>query len=479
MKKVSKILCSVSVLIVVLLVFCTDGLAASTKQVNLSDWKSVILSNDLSDSVSPDPSWKVDSTNTSVTQIINAKPSAFIGNIECNNSKIEGSFSVDTAEDDDLMGFVFGYKDIGHYYLFDWKETTQNYGNTTNITAKQGMSVKLINTNDKIKETDLWKTEGTENKVKLLYHNNITYKHNTVYNFILTFTSEGSFNIIIKQGNQVLDNISINDNTFTSGKFGFYNQSQNMVKYKGFITEVLSPVLNVSTDNKDSIKLTWNEIEEVTSYNVKRSTVAGGPYTTIASGVTDTNYLDTNASKGATYYYIVTANKTDGESGNSNEVSAILQTQQAKLKVVLEISETLQLSVDDDLNVNKNMSWSTSDSAVATVNEKGVVTALSPGNTIITVKSTDGTYSDYINVLVVEDASDYRLAIDLKIGQSARLIVDDLTNSINTIWQPMDSAIANVTSKGKVTALKKGLVLVTAKDDEGNIIGQVYVRVRE
>ena len=43
----------------------------------------------------------------------------------------------------------------------------------------------------------------------------------------------------------------------------------------------------------------------------------------------------------------------------------------------------------------------------------------------------------------------------------------------------MDSAIANVTSKGKVTALKKGLVLFTSKDEEGNVIGKVYVRVRE
>ncbi len=125
------------------------------------------------------------------------------------------------------------------------------------------------------------------------------------------------------------------------------------------------------------------------------------------------------------------------------------------------------------------MTWTSSDNTVATVNEKGVVTALAPGNTVITVKSPDDTYTDYINVLVVEDASDYRLAIDLKVGQSARLTVDDLTNTVNATWEPMDSAIANVTSKGKVTALKKGLVLFTAKDEEGNVIGKVYVRVRE
>jgi uncharacterized protein YjdB len=38
------------------------------------------------------------------------------------------------------------------------------------------------------------------------------------------------------------------------------------------------------------------------------------------------------------------------------------------------------------LDVNTEMAWSSSDEAVATVNEKGVVTALALGNTVITVK---------------------------------------------------------------------------------------------
>ncbi|MDK2968375.1 Ig-like domain-containing protein [Lacrimispora sp.] len=173
------------------------------------------------------------------------------------------------------------------------------------------------------------------------------------------------------------------------------------------------------------------------------------------------------------------------ESGNSNEASAtpepsqIPPTTEAKLKVVLEVSEALRLSVDDDLNVNTQMSWSSSDPTVATVNGKGIVTALTPGNAIITVKSADGSYTDYINVLVVENADDYRLAIDLKIEETARLTADDFTNTANITWAPMDSSIANVTSKGKVTALSKGLVLISAKDADGNMVGRVYVRVRE
>jgi hypothetical protein len=236
-------------------------------------------------------------------------------------------------------------------------------------------------------------------------------------------------------------------------------------------------------DSSKGVDLTWNAIPGAASYSVERSMTPGGPYTPIISDLTETSYADKNVTANTTYYYIVKAKMSDTETITSAEVSATPTTEtptiESKLKVVLEPTESLQLSVDDNLAINTNMTWTSSDNTVATVNEKGVVTALAPGNTVITVKSPDGTYTDYINVLVVEDASDYRLAIDLKVGQSARLTVDDLTNTVNATWEPMDSAIANVTSKGKVTALKKGLVLFTAKDEEGIVIGKVYVRVRE
>ena len=246
---------------------------------------------------------------------------------------------------------------------------------------------------------------------------------------------------------------------------------------------VTSPNLK-ATAGDSKVDLAWDAVTKATNYTIKRATTAGGPYTTV-SNITDVYYTDTDVTNGTTYYYVISATNNDKEITNSNEASAqptrsqTPPTTEAKLKVVLEVSEALRLSVDDNLNINTQMSWSSSEATVATVNEKGIVTALAPGNTVITVKSVDGSYTDYINVLVVENADDYRLAIDLKVGETARLTADDFTNTANITWAPMDSSIANVTSKGKVTALSKGLVLISAKDAEGNIIGRVYVRVRE
>jgi len=55
-------------------------------------------------------------------------------------------------------------------------------------------------------------------------------------------------------------------------------------------------------------------------YNVKRSTMSGGPYATISS-VATSNYTDITAVSGTTYYYVVSATKSVGEGPNSAEVS--------------------------------------------------------------------------------------------------------------------------------------------------------------
>jgi len=70
------------------------------------------------------------------------------------------------------------------------------------------------------------------------------------------------------------------------------------------------------------VDLNWNASSGATSYNVKRATVSGGPYSTIATGVTTTSYADTTAVNGTTYFYVVSAVNSAGESLNSNQASA-------------------------------------------------------------------------------------------------------------------------------------------------------------
>jgi fibronectin type 3 domain-containing protein len=69
------------------------------------------------------------------------------------------------------------------------------------------------------------------------------------------------------------------------------------------------------------VSLSWNASSGATSYNVNRGSTSGGPYTTVGSP-TGTSFTDTGLVNGTTYYYVVTAVNSAGESGNSNEASA-------------------------------------------------------------------------------------------------------------------------------------------------------------
>ena len=81
--------------------------------------------------------------------------------------------------------------------------------------------------------------------------------------------------------------------------------------------------LSVSPGNA-KVYLSWDaSTSGATGYNVKRSTISGGSYTTIASPTTNT-YTDAGVSSCATYYYVVSATNSAGESTNSSEKAAVL-----------------------------------------------------------------------------------------------------------------------------------------------------------
>jgi len=84
-----------------------------------------------------------------------------------------------------------------------------------------------------------------------------------------------------------------------------------------------APTGLAATPGNAQVSLTWNAASGATSYNVKRATTNGGPYSTIAPGVTGTSYNNnTGLTNGITYYYVVSASNSAGESANSTQVSA-------------------------------------------------------------------------------------------------------------------------------------------------------------
>ena len=68
--------------------------------------------------------------------------------------------------------------------------------------------------------------------------------------------------------------------------------------------------------------VSWSASYGATGYTVKRSTTSGGSYATLQSGITGTNFTDTNLVNGTRrYYYVVAATGSNGISADSAELS--------------------------------------------------------------------------------------------------------------------------------------------------------------
>jgi fibronectin type 3 domain-containing protein len=86
-----------------------------------------------------------------------------------------------------------------------------------------------------------------------------------------------------------------------------------------------APTNLTATAGNAQVSLAWSASSGAISYNVYRSTTSGGPYSSIATGDTGTSYTDTAVANGTTYYYVVTAVNSAGESGYSNQATATPQ----------------------------------------------------------------------------------------------------------------------------------------------------------
>ncbi|WP_235533085.1 glycoside hydrolase family 6 protein [Paenibacillus sp. Leaf72] len=91
----------------------------------------------------------------------------------------------------------------------------------------------------------------------------------------------------------------------------------------GGTTAPAAPAALTATAGNAQVSLSWTASAGATSYNVKRSLSASGPFTTVAANVSGTSYTNTGLTNGTIYYYVVSAVNTAGESANSAVKNAV------------------------------------------------------------------------------------------------------------------------------------------------------------
>jgi len=109
------------------------------------------------------------------------------------------------------------------------------------------------------------------------------------------------------------------------------------------ITPPAVPTGLQATAGNAQVNLTWNASAGATNYHLKRSTTAGSGYTQIGAPAT-ANFADSGLANGTTYYYVVTAVNTAGESGNSNQASATPINAAVDVTITIDPAKTKPIS---------------------------------------------------------------------------------------------------------------------------------------
>lgn len=144
------------------------------------------------------------------------------------------------------------------------------------------------------------------------------------------------------------------------------------------------------------------------------------------------------------------------------------------------IGETLQLSamLEPENVTNSNISWTSTNPNVATVNSTGLIKAIAQGGTQIIATTTDGSNLSAICEISVEkqfigvsqiqiSPSNARMAIGKSIRLNAIITPDDAT-STNVLWSSTNTSVATVSQEGYVEAIAEGEVVIIASTQDGS-----------
>ena len=176
----------------------------------------------------------------------------------------------------------------------------------------------------------------------------------------------------------------------------------------------------------------------------------------------------------------ITATTTNGKTAECKvTVNPIRVTTVTVEPAVAEITVgdvlSLSASIDPDDATDQTIGWSTSDTAVATVDDDGNVKAIAPGAVTVTAKSPDGPSAEcqitivaaHIDVKdIVLDAEELRLKVGATGILKANIYPGNATDQ-SVVWSSSDAEIVSVDNAGNLTALSVGSAIITATTPNG------------
>ena len=219
--------------------------------------------------------------------------------------------------------------------------------------------------------------------------------------------------------------------------------------------EEVTLVATLAPENATEKTVEWSSSDE------KVATVKDGKVTAVAPGTATITVKTVDGEKTATCKVTV---EKKGIPVNKVTLNKTTQT----LEIGSEV--TLVATVSPSNATNKKLTWSSSNSEVATVDQNGKVKAVKAGTSSITVTTEDGgkkaTCAVTVNNKAVSTITLNKSSLSLKETQTAQLTATispaNATDQTLT-WTSSNNSVAVVDKTGKVTALKAGTATITAK----------------
>lgn len=224
--------------------------------------------------------------------------------------------------------------------------------------------------------------------------------------------------------------------------------------------DIVSISANITPVNATNKGIIWSSSNE---HVVK---VVNGKVTAISEGTAIITATTKDGNKTATLNVVVKDVPVSAITINPNTINMVIGDKPKQLTAI----------ITPDNASNKEVIWQSSNKAIASVNSKGVVTAVGAGSTTIQATTKDGNKIAIVKVNVTKPIEVTSISIsganNVTEGKTITLsAIIKPNNALNKTvkWSSSDTSIATVNSHGIVTGLKAGGVTITATTPNGKV----------
>ena len=336
----------------------------------------------------------------------------------------------------------------------------------SNLSASCSVVVYQLATSISLNPTDV--TIYTGNTLQL----NATVSPSTTSNPSVTWTSSNTSVATVSSSGVVIAKSTGTAVITARTTDGTDLSAQCYVTVKQLATSISLNETDVSIYTGDTLQLNATVLPITTS---NPSVTWSSNHTNIAT-VSSSGLVTAKSTGNA----VITAKTSDGTSLEATcnvtvkQLATSISLNKTSATMYMGISLQLTATVLPSTTTDKTVSWSSSDTNVATVSSEGLVTPVSSGTAIITVKTEDGSnLTAQCAITVKQYATSISLSetdVTIYTGNTLQLIATvfpSTTSNPSVTWSSSNINVATVSSTGLVTAKSPGNAVITAKTSDG------------